>query len=94
LDPVSEEQVARAVLDGLLGLGGLQRLLDDPQIETINVNGCDTVAGDRGGGWMSIEPGGRHASRPSRRRWRLLHWASAAGLRGPGAVGRPAWCAN
>lgn len=31
------------VLDMLFGLGGLQRLVDDPSIENIDVNGCDCV---------------------------------------------------
>jgi Flp pilus assembly CpaF family ATPase len=39
-----DERVRRAVLDGLFGLGGLQPLLDDPQIENINVNGADVVS--------------------------------------------------
>jgi len=38
-----EDQVAQAVLDGLFGLGGLQPLLDDPDIENININGADVV---------------------------------------------------
>ncbi|MCK9922183.1 Flp pilus assembly complex ATPase component TadA [Frankia sp. AgPm24] len=43
LTAVEEEQVTRAVLDGLYGLGGLQPLLDDPRIENINCNGADVV---------------------------------------------------
>lgn len=31
------------VLDMLFGLGGLQRLIDDPSVENIDVNGCDCV---------------------------------------------------
>lgn len=38
-----EEQVTQAVRDLLFGLGRLQRLLDDPEIENINANGCDRV---------------------------------------------------
>lgn len=38
-----EDEIARAVHDLLFGLGALQRLLDDPGIETINANGCDSV---------------------------------------------------
>ncbi|WP_018640267.1 CpaF family protein [Parafrankia elaeagni] len=38
-----EEQISRAVLDSLYGLGGLQPLLDDPSIENISVNGADVV---------------------------------------------------
>ena len=43
LDPATEERIERAVLDGLLGLGGLQRWLDDPDVENVNINGCDRV---------------------------------------------------
>ncbi|MGE3253745.1 CpaF family protein, partial [Pseudonocardia sp.] len=43
LGAAGEASVRRAVLDGLFGLGGLQPLLDDPDIENINVNGCDDV---------------------------------------------------
>jgi pilus assembly protein CpaF len=38
-----EEQVTQAIQDLLFGLGRLQRLLDDPEIENINANGCDRV---------------------------------------------------
>jgi pilus assembly protein CpaF len=42
--PVADEdEISRAVHDLLFGLGPLQRLLDDPDIETINANGCDGV---------------------------------------------------
>jgi hypothetical protein len=37
------ERISQAVADSLLGLGGLQRLLDDPLVENIDVNGCDQV---------------------------------------------------
>ncbi|HEX2810339.1 MAG TPA: ATPase, T2SS/T4P/T4SS family, partial [Kineosporiaceae bacterium] len=43
LDVAAEARVERAVLDGLFGLGGLQRWLDDPDVENINVNGADRV---------------------------------------------------
>jgi pilus assembly protein CpaF len=43
LDPAAEERISQAVADSLLGLGGLQRLLDDPLVENIDVNGCDQV---------------------------------------------------
>ena len=43
LDPAAEERISQAVTDSLLGLGGLQRLLDDPLVENIDVNGCDQV---------------------------------------------------
>ena len=43
LDVADEERVARAVLDALFGLGRLQTLIDDGDIENIDVNGCDRV---------------------------------------------------
>jgi pilus assembly protein CpaF len=43
LDADAETRVTRVVTAGLLGLGGLQVLLDDPQIENIDVNGYDRV---------------------------------------------------
>lgn len=38
-----EREYAKAVHDALFGLGPLQRLVDDPTIENININGCDEV---------------------------------------------------
>jgi pilus assembly protein CpaF len=38
-----EQHLAQSVLDALFGLGGLQTLVDDPEIENIDVNGCDRV---------------------------------------------------
>jgi pilus assembly protein CpaF len=43
LDLAGEDAVAQAVTDALFGLGRLQRLLDDPEIENINAQGCDQV---------------------------------------------------
>jgi len=43
LDVPDEQRVARAVLDALFGLGRLQSLIDDCDIENIDVNGCDQV---------------------------------------------------
>src|SRR6266511_4624306 len=43
LDGDAEDALAQAVHDALFGLGRLQRLLDDPEIENINANGCDQV---------------------------------------------------
>jgi Flp pilus assembly CpaF family ATPase len=52
-----EDEIARVVHDLLFGLGPLQRLLDDPGIETINANGCDSVwVRHAGGGRMQVEP--------------------------------------
>lgn len=45
-----EADVERKVLDHLFGLGSLQRLLDDPSIENININGYDNVFVKRGNG--------------------------------------------
>jgi Flp pilus assembly CpaF family ATPase len=39
LDPPVEQGVARAVVDALTGLGGLQQWLEDDEIEEIDVNG-------------------------------------------------------
>jgi pilus assembly protein CpaF len=44
-----------AVLARVLGLGGLQVLMDDPGIETINANGCDLVFAIRADGATTIE---------------------------------------
>jgi pilus assembly protein CpaF len=38
-----EQRLAQSVLDALFGLGRLQSLVDDPDIENIDVNGCDRV---------------------------------------------------
>ena len=38
-----EEELASAVHAALFGVGRLQPLLDDPQIENIDINGCDRV---------------------------------------------------
>ena len=43
LDAAAEARVAQAVTAALLGLGGLQVLLDDPAVENIDVNGYDQV---------------------------------------------------
>jgi Flp pilus assembly CpaF family ATPase len=56
--PVADEdEIARAVHDLLFGLGPLQQLLDDPGIETINANGCDSV-------WVRHADGGRFQVEP------------------------------
>jgi len=43
LDLAAEDAVAQAVADALFGLGRLQRLLADPEIENINAQGADQV---------------------------------------------------
>src|ERR1700691_786959 len=42
-DPTEEQHLAQNVLDALFGLGRLQVLVDDGEIENIDVNGCDQV---------------------------------------------------
>jgi Flp pilus assembly CpaF family ATPase len=39
----AEAWVRRRLLDAYTGAAGLQALLDDPTVETININGCDNV---------------------------------------------------
>jgi pilus assembly protein CpaF len=43
LDEQAETGVRRALLDIYQGVAGLQALLDDPMVETININGFDNV---------------------------------------------------
>ncbi len=43
LEIADEQRVARAVIDALFGLGRLQALIEDHDIENIDVNGCDRV---------------------------------------------------
>ena len=43
LTTYDEQRLAQIVLDALFGLGRLQTLVDDPDIENIDVNGCDRV---------------------------------------------------
>jgi Flp pilus assembly CpaF family ATPase len=38
-----EAEIGRAIVDHLAGAGGLQGLLDDPSVESIDANGCDRV---------------------------------------------------
>ncbi len=42
-DPEDEQRLAQSVLDALFGLGRLQALVDNPEIENIDINGCDRV---------------------------------------------------
>jgi pilus assembly protein CpaF len=41
--PGDEQVLAQSVLDALFGLGRLQALVDDSEIENIDINGCDRV---------------------------------------------------
>lgn len=43
LSPADEARLARQVVDQLVGFGGLQELLDDPEVENVDCNGCDQV---------------------------------------------------
>jgi Flp pilus assembly CpaF family ATPase len=39
----TEQRISTEVVNGLFAMGGFQQLLDDPEIENINANGCDRV---------------------------------------------------
>ncbi|WP_331738741.1 ATPase, T2SS/T4P/T4SS family [Embleya sp. NBC_00896] len=57
LDELAEARVTRLVVDGLFGLGGLERLLQNPEIENINCNGYDHVFVTYAGGRKErVEP--------------------------------------
>jgi pilus assembly protein CpaF len=58
LDVTDEQRVARFVLDALFGLGRLQALIDDPEIENIDVNGCDRV-------WVTYADGTKKSVEPA-----------------------------
>jgi len=51
-DTAEEQVLAQSVLDALFGMGGLQRLIDDPDIENIDINGCDRV-------WVTFADGSK-----------------------------------
>jgi pilus assembly protein CpaF len=55
---VDEQRVARFVLDALFGLGRLQALIDDREIENIDVNGCDRV-------WVTYADGTKASVAPA-----------------------------
>lgn len=52
-----EAQLVRAVSNERFGLGALQPLLENPEIETVNANGCDTV-------WITYADGRKEAGAP------------------------------
>jgi pilus assembly protein CpaF len=52
-----EQDLAQSVLDALFGLGRLQTLVDDPDIENIDVNGCDQV-------WATFSDGSKRLMDP------------------------------
>jgi pilus assembly protein CpaF len=43
LDAADEEELAAGIHAALFGVGRLQPLLDDPEVENIDINGCDRV---------------------------------------------------
>ncbi|MFV2021707.1 CpaF family protein [Micromonospora sp. LOL_023] len=57
LTPQAEAALARALRDSFTGLGGLQRLIDDPRVEDIFANGCDNV-------WIRTTDGQMHRVPP------------------------------
>ncbi len=57
VDAGEEQQLARQVLDELFGLGRLQVLVDDPDVENIDVNGCDVV-------WVTYADGSKERAAP------------------------------
>ncbi len=56
-DPMEERVLAQAVLDALFGMAGLQGLIDDPEIENIDINGCDRV-------WVTFADGSKRLMPP------------------------------
>ena len=68
-----EAHIVGAVLDLHYGLGGLQPYVDDPDVENINVNGCDCV-------WVTWSRGGRRERVP---RSHLLTRRSRRSSNGP-----------
>jgi pilus assembly protein CpaF len=57
LDPREEQQLADLVLDSLFGLGRLQALVNDPNVENIDVNGCERV-------WVTYADGTKEQVEP------------------------------
>lgn len=56
-DALAEEAYAAAVHAALFGVGRLQPLLDDPEVENIDINGCDQVfVGYADGREIQVEP--------------------------------------
>jgi len=55
--PADEQALAQSVLDALFGMGGLQSLIDDEDIENIDINGCDRV-------WATFADGSKRLMPP------------------------------
>jgi Flp pilus assembly CpaF family ATPase len=58
LSHLEEQRLAQSVLDALFGLGRLQSLVDDPDIENIDINGCDRV-------WATFADGSKRLMGPA-----------------------------
>jgi Flp pilus assembly CpaF family ATPase len=58
IGPEDREQLARAVYDQRYALGPLTEYLGDPDVENVDVNGCDQV-------WITYSTGERVAGRPA-----------------------------
>ncbi len=56
-DAGAEQRLAKSILDALFGMGGLQDLIDDPDIENIDINGCDRV-------WVTFADGSKRLMPP------------------------------
>ncbi len=56
-DPAGEQVLAQAVLDALFGMAGMQSLIDNPEIENIDINGCDRV-------WVTFADGSKRLMPP------------------------------
>ncbi len=52
-----EQLIAQTVLDALFGMGKIQVLIDNPEIENIDINGCDRV-------WVTFADGSKRLMPP------------------------------
>ncbi|MFM7082875.1 MAG: ATPase, T2SS/T4P/T4SS family, partial [Actinomycetota bacterium] len=55
--PLDEEGIVNEVIAQVLGLGGLESLLSDPDVSDIHVRGCDSV-------WLKLRDGRRERRAP------------------------------
>ena len=55
--PIDEESLMNNVLARVLGLGGLEALLDDPDVSDVHIRGCDSV-------WVKLRDGRRERRAP------------------------------
>ena len=56
ISPQEEAEVATAIHSALFGVGRLQPLLEDPEVENIDINGCDNVFVQYGDGREERHP--------------------------------------